>query len=84
MQFGFALPHVGTEANKETIVAVAQRALKEGVAVRPVSSMYQAGDGPPGLILGLSAFSREQMTEAASKLARIIPELAEPSKTNQF
>ncbi|GHC38633.1 GntR family transcriptional regulator [Alcaligenes pakistanensis] len=65
-------------------VAVAQRALKEGVAVRPVSSMYQAGDGPPGLILGLSAFSREQMTEAASKLARIISELAEPSKSNQF
>ena len=26
MQFGFALPHVGTEANKEAIVAVAQRA----------------------------------------------------------
>ena len=26
MQFGFALPHVGTEANKEAIVTVAQQA----------------------------------------------------------
>ena len=26
MQFGFALPHVGTETNREAIVAVAQRA----------------------------------------------------------
>lgn len=61
-------------------VAVAQQALREGVAVRPVSTMYQAGDGRPGLILGLSAFSREQMTEAAQKLARIIAELARPAR----
>lgn len=62
-------------------VVVAQRAMKEGVAVRPVSPMYHAGQGPSGLILGLSAFSPEQMKEAAQKLARIISELARPSRT---
>lgn len=64
-------------------VAVAQRAMKEGVAVRPVSAMYHAGEGPPGLILGLSAFSPEQMKEAAQKLAHIISEQARPSKTKR-
>jgi GntR family transcriptional regulator/MocR family aminotransferase len=64
-------------------VAVAQRAMKEGVAVRPVSAMYHAGEGPPGLLLGLSAFSPEQMKEAAQKLARIISEQARPSKTKR-
>lgn len=64
-------------------VAVAQRALKEGVAVRPVSTMYKAGDGRPGLILGLSAFSPEQMTKAAKKLARIIAELAQAHKSKK-
>lgn len=64
-------------------VAVAQRAMKEGVAVRPVSPMYHAGQGPSGLILGLSAFSPEQMKEAAQKLARIISELARPSRTKR-
>ncbi|MFC4963464.1 PLP-dependent aminotransferase family protein [Alcaligenes sp. GCM10023179] len=64
-------------------VVVAQRAMKEGVAVRPVSPMYHAGQGPSGLILGLSAFSPEQMKEAAQKLARIISELARPSRTKR-
>ncbi|WP_199264790.1 PLP-dependent aminotransferase family protein [Alcaligenes faecalis] len=64
-------------------VAVAQRAMQEGVAVRPVSTMYHAGEGPPGLILGLSAFSPEQMKEAAQKLAGIISELARPPKAKR-
>lgn len=64
-------------------VAVAQRAMQEGVAVRPVSTMYHAGEGPPGLILGLSAFSPEQVKEAAQKLAGIISELARPPKAKR-
>lgn len=51
---------------------IALQAVREGVAVRPVSPMYAGGSEKPGLILGLGAFSLEQMTDAVRKLATII------------
>ena len=61
-------------------VAVCTQAMREGVAVRPVSPMYHEGIGPPGILLGLSAFTKEQMGEAAQKLARIISEFSKDVK----
>lgn len=52
--------------------AVATQAIAAGVSVRPLSPMFKEGDGRPGLILGLSAFTIEQITDAAKRLAAII------------
>lgn len=52
--------------------AVSVQAARAGVAVRPVSRMYAEGSGRPGLILGLGAFSAEQIADAARRLASII------------
>lgn len=53
-------------------VDVATRAVRAGVAVRPVSPMYDDGTGQPGLILGLGAFPVEQVIMAVTRLAEII------------
>jgi GntR family transcriptional regulator/MocR family aminotransferase len=55
---------------------VASRALASGVAVRAVSPMYSAGNGQPGLVLGLGGFSNEQMEVAVRQLLTILLEAA--------
>ena len=52
MQFGFALPHVGTEANKEAIVAVAQRAEALGFDSLWVLTGYSGRQSRQPSILG--------------------------------
>lgn len=53
-------------------VLLAARAVAAGVAVRAVSPMYSAGNGRPGLVLGLGGFSNEQMEAAVRVLAAVI------------
>ncbi|HBO5115151.1 TPA: PLP-dependent aminotransferase family protein [Pseudomonas aeruginosa] len=55
-------------------LAVASQAINAGISVRPVSPMYKEGDGRPGLILGLSAFTPKQITDATQRLVAIISE----------
>lgn len=57
-------------------VAVALAAAESGVAVRAVSPMYASRNGPPGLILGLGAFSDEVIESATRHLARCIGDAA--------
>ncbi|WP_109483908.1 PLP-dependent aminotransferase family protein [Paraburkholderia sp. C35] len=51
---------------------VVERAARAGVAVRAVSPMFAPGTGRPGLVLGFGGFSREQMGDAARRLAGVI------------
>ena len=55
-------------------VLLASRAMEAGVAVRAVSSMYSAGHGRSGLVLGLGGFSDDQMEAAVRSLAAIMTE----------
>ncbi|CAN7316154.1 PLP-dependent aminotransferase family protein [Variovorax sp. LjRoot84] len=60
--------------------AVSIQAARAGVAVRPVSRMYAGGSGRPGLILGLGAFTTDQIADAARRLTSIIAAAAVPER----
>ncbi|NYI02617.1 PLP-dependent aminotransferase family protein [Cupriavidus plantarum] len=53
-------------------LAVAAQAMAAGVAVRAVSPLYAAGNGRPGLILGLGGYTDAQTEAAVDKLGAII------------
>ena len=55
---------------------IALQAVRAGVAVRPVSTMFSEGKGRPGLILGLGAFPFEQMQASMLTLSKIITKAA--------
>lgn len=56
--------------------AVVAAAVQAGVAVRAVSPMYAADDGPAGLILGFGGFADAQIDTAARKLGAVIADAA--------
>jgi len=60
--------------------AISNQAARAGVAVRPVSCMYAEGSGRSGLILGLGAFTAEQIAGAAQRLASIITAAVTPER----
>ena len=51
---------------------VVTQAAKAGVALRAVSPMYAAGNGPAGLVLGFGGFTDQQIEEGARKLTEVI------------
>ncbi|HEX7912162.1 MAG TPA: PLP-dependent aminotransferase family protein [Paraburkholderia sp.] len=59
--------------------AIAERSAQEGVAVRAVSPMYDAGTERPGLVLGFGGFTQAQMRAAAERLAIVISDAKRPA-----
>ncbi len=53
-------------------VDIAARAVAAGLAVRPISLMYAARPGRPGLMLGFGGFPPDQLQVAVTKLTRLL------------
>ena len=58
--------------DKDDDVAVAARARRAGIMVRPISPMYGEQGGRPGLMLGFGGFTQQQIEQGVRSLTALI------------